>query len=333
MCAGARQAPACRVVGLDPRTVQRWRTQLGGWDRRRGPCTAPANALSESERAHLLAVINAPEFRDLPPGQIVPQLADRGEYVASESTMYRELRRQAQARHRGRSRPPVARPKELVATGPNEVWSWDITYLKTPVRGLFLYLYLFVDVWSRKIVGWQVHATESMDHAAALVRTIATSEGVDPGDVILHADNGGPMKGATMRATLDALGITPSFSRPRVSNDNPYSESIFRTLKYRPEYPSDPFADRAAARSWIAAFVDWYNLEHRHSAIRHVTPEQRHRGTEGDILRHRRHVYDRARELHPERWTRACRCWEPIGAVYLNPGRESKPLARLRQAA
>jgi transposase InsO family protein len=226
--------------------------------------------------------------------------------------------------HRGRAKAPVRRPARAhVATGPNQLWSWDITYLKTPVRGVFEYLYLMLDVWSRKIVGWAVHEVESAECAAALVLAICRAQRLDPTGIVLHADNGGPMKGATMVVTLERLGVLPSFSRPGVSNDNPYSEALFRTLKYRPEFPTQPFADLGAARAWVEAFVHWYNTEHLHSAIRFVTPADRHAGRDTARLLARRAVYTRARRRTPARWSGAIRNWTPITAVRLNPEHEA----------
>jgi transposase InsO family protein len=318
--AGATLAAACRLTGISPRTVRRWRTSVTKADGRCGPREVPANALSDAERENVLRVVNSPEYRDLSPKQIVPRLADEGRYLASESTMYRILREAGQLAHRSRARAPVSRPVERhVARRPDEVWSWDITYLKTPVRGVFLYLYLIMDVFSRKIVGWSVHADESAEHAASLMRTTCGSLGLDPGGIVLHSDNGGPMKGSTMLATLQWLGVVPSFSRPSVKNDNAFSEALFRTLKYRPEYPSKPFASIADASAWVDNFVHWFNTEHRHSAIRFVTPEERHEGFEAEILNQRRRLYERARRKHPHRWSGAIRNWSPIQEVYLNP--------------
>jgi hypothetical protein len=164
-----------------------------------------------------------------------------------------------------------------VATAPNQVWSWDITYLRSPVRGIFYYLYMIVDVFSRKVVGKVVHYTECQVCAAALIQAACDAEGVDPNNLTIHSDNGGPMKGATMVATMERLGVAQSFSRPRVSDDNPFSEALFRTVKYRPEYPSGPFATLDAARAWVDWFVGWYNHQHLHSAISFVTPAQRQR--------------------------------------------------------
>ena len=222
--------------------------------------------------------------------------------------------------HRERSRPPTsARPREQVATGPNQVWSWDITWLPGPVRGTFFYLYLILDVWSRKIVGGVVHAEESSAHASRLFVQTCRRLGLDPDGLVLHSDNGSPMKGSTMLATLQALGVMASFSRPRVCDDNPYSESLFRTLKYRPHYPSRPFASIEEAQAWVARFIEWYNTEHRHSAIRYVTPDERHYGQETAILERRRRIYERARKRHPERWSGEVRNWTPVATVHLNP--------------
>lgn len=321
VAAGARRAAATKLLGLDPRTVQRWRRGEVGDDRRAGPRTAPANKLSQAERARILDTANSPEFRDVSPKQIVPVLAERGTYIGSESTFYRVLAEENLLAHRERSRPPTRRhkPDELVATRPNEVWSWDITYLRSPIRGRFFYLYMAVDVWSRMIVAWAVHAEESSEHAAELLRAAYEREGVVPGSLVVHMDNGSPMKGATLRATLDRLGVTTSYSRPSVSNDNPFSESLFRTLKYRPEFPSGPFASIEAAERWVADFVEWYNTQHRHSAIRFVTPQERHTGRDVEILARRRATYAKARALHPERWTGGSRNWNPIEEVMLNP--------------
>ena len=315
--AGARLSRGCEILGLSERTIQRWRPLGGGEDRRHGPNNAPPNKLPPEDRQRLLRIVNSPEFCDLSPKQIVPRLADQKIYVASESTIYRILREEAQLTHRQRSRPPVRRPREQVATGPNQVWSWDITYLRSPVRGLFFYLYLILDIWSRKIVGAQVYPQESTQHAAELFDDSCL--GLDPQGLVLHSDNGGPMTGATMLATLQYLGVVASFSRPRVSDDNPYSEALFRTLKYRPEYPSQPFASLEEAQVWVEGFVRWYNTEHLHSALRFVTPDDRHEGRERDILEYRRRVYEAARRRHPERWAGPIRNWQPVEVVYLNP--------------
>lgn len=324
--AGARLSSACGVVGLDVRTIQRWKKQGVGEDRRAGPSTRPRNALTSKEKAKVVELANSPAYRDKSPKQIVPLLADRGEYFASESTMYRILRAENQLQHRSRSGAPENRhrPQAYTATGPNEVWSWDITYLKSPVRGCFYYLYMTMDVWSRKIVGHEVHATECASLAAQMMAAACAAEGVGDGVLVLHSDNGGPMKGATMLAKLQELGVATSFSRPSVSNDNPFSESAFRTAKYRPEYPVRPFESLEAARAWARSFVRWYNEEHLHSSIRFITPSDRHEGHERSILEARDQVYEAARQRHPERWSRGTRNWTPVREVTLNPVPDSE---------
>jgi putative transposase len=326
---GARLDEACRVVGVSARTIERWRTRPGGADRRVGPLRRPPNALSPQEEARVLAVMASPQYAGLSPKQLVPQLADEGRYLVSESTMYRlqhrhglrRIKRQVQRTHVTRALMAHR------ATGPNQVWSWDITWLPTVVRGCYLYLYLVMDVWSRRIVGWTVAQSESSDIAADLIQRICRDSHVDPRGLVLHSDNGSAMRGATMVATLQWLGIVPSFSRPHVSDDNPYSEALFRTLKYTPGYPSSPFVDADAASRWVAHFVTWYNGEHRHSAIQHVTPDERHFGRENAVLAARRALYRRARATKPERWSRNVRDWSPIGAVELNPERAQSPVA------
>ena len=192
------------------------------------------------------------------------------------------------------------------------------------MRGTFFYLYLIVDIYSRKIVAWQVHERECAEFAGELATEACYLEGVAPQEVILHSDNGSPMKGATMLVTLQHLGVIPSFSRPSVSDDNPFSEALFRTLKYRPQYPERAFENITVARTWVEGFVRWYNHEHRHSAIRFVTPQQRHDGHDRDILARRHAVYEQARQRHPQRWSGRTRSWVPAEAVYLTSYRPSK---------
>jgi transposase InsO family protein len=318
---GARLRQACRVVGISPRTVERWRHRPNEGDGRRGPRHRPCNALTAGEEAQVLTVMTSARYGHLTPKQLVPRLADDGVYLASESTMYRLRHRlRLGTRHRPMRRTHVSRGAVVHrATGPNQVWSWDITYLPTLIRGRFLHLYLVVDVWSRHIVGTAVHEGESATHAAALIRRICEASGVDANGLVLHSDNGKPMRGHTMVATLQWLGIVPSFSRPHVCNDNPYSEALFRTLKETPAYSRGPFADLGTARRWVARFVDWYNGEHRHSAIRFVTPAERHAGRDLAILARRQALYARARRRRPERWSRQTRDWTPILDVVLNP--------------
>lgn len=332
---GARLKKAATTMGISARTIIRWRQKGDGQDQRKGPLTAPANKLSKQERQQILDISNSAPFRDLSPKQIVPKLADQGVYMASESTFYRVLKEHAMLAHRQASKPAVIRPKEHVATGPCQVWSWDITYLQTSVKGLFFYLYMVVDVWSRKIITAQIFAEESMEHSSMLLAHACMINGVQPEELVLHSDNGGPMKGAAMLATLHKLGVVPSFSRPSVSNDNPYSESLFRTMKYRPEYPLKPFENIEQAQSWVDGFVFWYNTQHLHSSIRYVTPDDRHFGREEHILANRRKVYEKARNRNPNRWSKNIRNWNPVRMVWLNPEKknETSQTKHLKKAA
>jgi len=340
--AGARQHSACKVIEIDARTLRRWQKQQQEEqelrDRRKESAAArePANKLTEHERARILEVCNDPEYKSLPPSQIVPILADKGEYIASESSCYRILREADQVNRRGRAETPktAEKPKGYKADAPNQVYSWDITYLASALKGSFYYLYLIEDIFSRKIVGWEVHENESAAHASLLIRKACLAEGVQPDQLVLHSDNGSPMKGATMLATLQKLGVTPSFSRPSVSDDNPYSESLFRTMKYTPSFPAKPFESIEAARKWVHEFVQWYNEEHHHSGIQFVTPGQRHRGEDKEILEKRKAVYQAAKERNPKRWSGKIRDWSPVTEVWLNPPKEIRAEEqKLRKAA
>ena len=337
--AGARLRPACETAGITVRTLQRWQACEGlvaGDGRPQAARPVPAHALSPAERAEVLRVANEPRFADVPPARIVPVLADEGTYLASESTFARVLREQGQAVHRGRAKAPQPSrpPSTHIATAPRQVWCWDMTYLPATVVGRWFHLYLILDLYSRKIVGWEVHDSDDADHAAHLVRRTALAEGIATlqSKPVLHGDNGATLKATTVLAMLHWLGVKPSYSRPRVSDDNAYAESLFRTAKYRPEFPAKGFADLDAARGWAAAFVRWYNVEHRHSGIRYVTPAQRHAGEDHAILAARHALYIQARDRHPARWSRHTRDWSPIAAVTLNPERDSVVASAQRDA-
>jgi transposase InsO family protein len=332
---GSRRAMACEMLDISVRTYQRWARDGGASsaDGRKGAQRgAPANKLSEDERAEILAVANSEEFASLPPSQIVPTLVDRGQYLASESTIYRILKAQSQQHHRGRARKPSKRVvTSHCATEPNRLWSWDITWMPVSVKGRYFYWYMVLDVFSRKIVGHEVHEAESADMAALLMRKASLSEGLAGRSVVLHSDNGSSMKGATMLATLEKLGVVPSFSRPRVSNDNAFAEALFRTCKYRPNYPRKPFDTVEEARVWTLEFVQWYNNRHKHSGLKFVTPAQRHNGQAQAILRNREQVYEAAKQRSPERWSGATRNWKLKDEVWLNPERSQPEI--LKQAA
>ena len=331
---GARQIKACEVIGISAKTFQRWVQPCNTQDGRITASRVPSNKLTEMERQRIIKVANEAEFANLPPSQIVPALADDGRYIASESSFYRVLKEHNQLKHRDKSKPARKnyKPKALIAYEPNQVYTWDITYLPSQIKGIFFYLYLVMDVFSRKVVGWQVHNEELSELASNLMTDICQREGVERGQVTLHSDNGSPMKGATMLATLQELGVMPSFSRPSVSNDNPYSESLFRTLKYRPEYPEKSFEDLSDARTWVKGFVSWYNNEHRHSGIKFVTPEQRHSGKDIEILENRTKVYMDAKARNLSRWSGEIKNWDHIKEVKLNP-EKSKSETKENKAA
>ncbi len=294
---GARKRNACEILGISLRTFERWE-RTGTTDGRQQPKHSPHNKLSHKERQTVISVINNQRYRDLPFTKIVPTLADHGYCIASESTIYRIARRERLLGHRHQTRPVRHhKPRAHNACGPNQVWNWDITYLPTQVRGQYFYLYLITDSYSRKMVGWSIHDSESSGYASRLIKQACSDEPIGHTQpLVLHSDNGTPMKGATMLATLEKLGVITSFSRPSVSDDNPYSESLFRTLKYHPTFPRyERFVDINAARRWTENFVNWYNRGHLHSGLKFVTPCQRHLGEDTLILEKRQAVYQQAK--------------------------------------
>ena len=328
--AGARLQPACEVAGIDVRTLQRWKARQGlvlGDGRPQAVRPMPSHALSPEERAALLAVANEPRFASVPPARIVPVLADEGVYLGSESSMARVLKAHGQNTRRGRAKAPKAArpPTTHIATAPGQVWCWDMTYLPANIMGRWFHMYLILDLYSRMIVGVEVHDSDDADHAVHLVRRTALAEGIAGMDTkpVLHGDNGSTLKATTVLAMLNWLGVKPSYSRPRVSDDNAYAESLFRTAKYRPEFPAKGFASLDEARAWAAEFVRWYNVDHRHSGIRYVSPQQRHAGQDKAILAARHDLYIHARQRNPARWSRSTRDWSYISAVTLNPERDS----------
>ena len=329
VASGARKVQACEVIGLSIRSYQRW--QQNGVviaDKRPDAIRPePKNKLTEEERQQVLDIANAPEFAELPPSQIVPILADGGKYIASESSFYRILKAENMLMHRGRAkqRRQHAKPTTYRANKANQVWSWDISYIPSRVIGQHYYLYMIEDIYSRKIVGAEVYECESGEYGAELLQRATWAEKCVKPAPVLHSDNGAPMKSLTMQAKMADLGITGSRSRPRVSNDNPYSESLFRTVKYHPRWPSEGFESLDTARDWVNEFVHWYNEEHRHSRINFVTPVQRHNGLDHQILEQRKQVYQNGKLQHPERWSGNTRNWEVTGVVELNP--EKKPEA------
>ncbi|NRA43307.1 MAG: IS3 family transposase [Pseudomonadales bacterium] len=331
---GARQSKACHALEISVRTYQRWcRDEKVKEDGRPGAVRpTPSHALSDEERQRVLFTLNQGEFASMPPSQVVPRLADEGVYLCSESSMYRILREAKQQHHRGRSQAPEKRPLAThKAMSPNEVWCWDITWLPGPAKGIHYYLYLMLDLFSRKVVGWEIHESESADNASRLLRKACMKERISTkrNPLVLHSDNGSPMKGSSMLETMYHLGVVSSFSRPRVSNDNAYAESIFRTCKYRPDYPYKGFKSIDEAQQWVLNFVTWYNTEHRHSGIKFVTPNERHRGQDVDVLVKRKAVYEKAKKQHPKRWSGNVRNWNRIDQVWLNPERDDVKLNKV----
>ena len=276
-----------------------------------------------------MRVTQRSDLKNLPPSQIVPILADEGEYVASESSFYRIMHDAKQQNHRGRSKAPERRPLSThVATAPNQLWCWDITWLPGAVKGLYFYLYLILDVFSRKVVGWEIHDVESSEHAATLVTKSHLREGVGIKPLVLHSDNGSPMKGSSLLETMYRLNVISSYSRPRVSNDNAFAESIFKTCKYRPDYPSKGFINITTARDWVLQFVHWYNHRHKHSGLKFISPIERHEGREAQIMKQRNKVYAAAKAKNPNRWSGRTRNWDLPEFVALNPEKEEKILAK-----
>lgn len=326
--AGAGREKAAQELEIPLRSLRRWRDEQGVVLEDKRPAAIrpqPKNKLSEAEREQIVATCNDEKYASLPPSQIVPRLADESIYLASESTMYRVLKAASQQHHRGKSKAPVSRakPTSYSASAPNQVWCWDISYMPSGIRGLYWYLYAIIDIYSRKLVAWEVHEKECSQLASELVQRAVLREQCLFNPLVLHSDNGSPMKGSTLRVKLQELGVTSSFSRPRVSNDNPYVESLFKTVKYCPQWPSGGFATLESARVWMVEFTGFYNNEHRHSGIRFVTPAQRHKQQDVALLAKRKGVYEQAKSAHPERWAgRATRNWNPIGPVSLNPDRE-----------
>jgi len=320
--AGAARHKACETLEISVRTYYRWKSDDSG-DKRKGSEKKIPRKLTPEEEQDIVYVSCEKRFCDCTPYQIVAILLDEGRYIASTSSFYRVLKSRDLLHHRkrGRLNKRKATPPELVATGPNQVFSWDITWLKTDVNGIFFFAYMIIDVWSRKLVGWEIHTKESAEISSNMFKRL--SHKLKLKGVNLHSDNGHPMRGSTMIQTLYNLGILPSFSRPRVSNDNPFSESFFKTVKYTAGFPSF-FKDLEHARTWMADFVDWYNTEHRHSGIGLITPEQRHSGEGSKIMSKRNNVMSKAYSLKPERWSSKPAVWENAKKVFLNPSSETR---------
>ena len=284
------------------------------------PRPAPARTLSGGERSQILDLLHAPSFVDKAPGEIVATLLDDGVYHCSTRTMYRILESENEVRERrNQRRHPQYKKPELLATGPNQVWSWDITKLKGPTKWTYFYLYVILDIFSRYVVGWMVASRESASLAVRLISETCERQGIDRDQLTLHADRGSPMKAKLTAQLLADLGVVKSHSRPYVSDDNPFSESQFKTLKYRPDFPEN-FGSQEDARSFLAKFFDWYNNEHRHSGINMMTPAAVHDGTAEALLMQRQAVMLQAFEAHPERFVAGPPVLKAMPeAVWINP--------------
>jgi len=284
------------------------------------PRPAPPRALSTAERQHVLDVLRSPRFVDQSPSEIVHTLLDEGEYLVSVRGMYRILDDNAEVRERrNQLRHPAYTKPELLATAPNQVWSWDITALRGPGKWNHFYLYVILDIFSRKTVGWMLSRKQSGALAKRLIRETCAREGVDATQLTIHADRGTQMRSKTVAQLYADLDITASFSRPQVSNDNPFSEAQFKTMKYCAEFPGR-FASLDDARSFCRRFFDWYNQAHRHSGLHYLTPNQVHSGSSASVVSARQRVLDAAHAKHPERFVRKPpQALLPPSAVYINP--------------
>ncbi len=275
--------------------------------RKQRPTFAPKprshRRLTDAEEGRILDTLNSERFRDMAPGETYATLLDESVYLCSERTMYRILSRHGQNVIRRQSAPRLYARPELLATRPNEVWSWDIAKLKGPVKWTYYYLYKVLDVFSRYVVGWMVAYRESADLAQELIAEACRKQEIVPGTLTIHADNGSPMKALSFAQLLTDLGVAKSHSRPSVSNDNPFSESAFKTLKYRHGYP-ERFGSIEDARSFCREFFPWYNTEHRHSGIAMLTPENVHYNNHKEVLIARSQTLEHAFQLHPERFVK-----------------------------
>lgn len=317
-----RLAVLCIYIGVSERTIQRWNT--GGIDdKRKGAEKNVVRKLTEDECDEIYRIACSGEYKDMNPHVIYNSLLDKGIYLASESSFYRILRKHNAVTHRRESREGTSRqkPVELRATGKNQIWMWDITWLKSNVLGIYYFAYVIEDLFDRSIVGWAIHSCESDEHAKNLFESVIRKEKACP--QFVHSDNGNAMKGLTLTAFYYRIGIAPSFSRPRVSDDNPFIESFFRTTKYICGYPKN-FSSLEHAREWFATFIDWYNTKHKHSGLGYVTPNQKRNGQHHAIFANRNTVIADAKAKYPERWgNRNTKHYEASPAEVLNPARNS----------
>ncbi len=320
--AGARIHKACEALEISTSTFERWRH--GNISDSRKECSkVVARKLSKEEEARIIEISCSTEYKDDNPYKIHASLLSKGIYIASVSSFYRVLKKNRLIHHRGNTRPGTShsKPPERVATGPNQVWCWDITWLPTNVRGLFYYAYVIIDIWDRNIVKWAIHDRED-DSLAEELFDAALKENSYP-DVFVHSDNGNPMKGISLLALFYDLGICNSYSRPRVSDDNPFIESWFKTLKYHVSYPGK-FNTLSDARTWFSTFVDFYNTSHSHSGLNFITPMQMRHGEYKKIAEKRNKTMMRAYKKNPLRWSNCVKMLPLEHVVYLNPSADTR---------
>lgn len=291
----------CKYLDISSRTIQRWRKN-GLTDKRKGALKTVPKKLSEEEVSTIYKLLCSNEYKEMTPVEAFNSLLDKGIYHASSRTFYRILKRFNALTHRTETKSGTSRskPAELKACAKNQVWMWDITWLKSPVTGIYYYAYVIEDLYDRSIVSWMIYENESDVHSKELFENACRKENAHP--KFVHSDNGNPMKGITLVAFYYQLGIIPSFSRPRVSDDNPFIESFFKTLKYRCGYPHH-FESIEHARNWFADFIHWYNFEHKHSGLQFVTPMQKRNGEHFKLYKNRNAVILAARKKNPLRWS------------------------------
>jgi putative transposase len=308
---------ACRALAVSRATFYRRSKPSSG---HRQPPTRPARALGAEQRDRVLAVLDSERFVDRAPAEVYATLLDEGTYLCSQRTMYRLLAGRAPVRERrNQARHPQHRKPELIATGPNQVWSWDITKLKGPAPFVYYYLYVILDIFSRYVVGWMVASRENAGLATRLIQETCDRQGIEPQTLVIHSDRGPAMVAKTTVQLLAGLGVDQSLSRPRVSNDNPFSEAQFKTVKYHPHFP-DRFAGQDHAGDFLRAWMPWYNDEHRHAGIGLLTPADVHFGRSDEVLDRRQSVLDAAFAAHPERFPNGPPIVPRLApAVYINP--------------
>ena len=310
-------APACRGLGVPRATFYRRHRSTPG---RQQPRSTPARALREDERERVLETLSSSRFVDRSPGEVVATLLDEGQYLCSERTMYRILAASEPVRERRNqlTHPSYTKP-ELVATAPNQTWSWDITRLLGPKRWTYFYLYVLLDIFSRYVVGWMVAERESSALAARLIEQTCLKQGIEPHTLTLHSDRGAPMTSKCTAQLLADLGVTRSLSRPQVSDDNPFSEAQFKTLKYHPSFPGQ-FDDIVGTITFCRSFFPWYNTEHRHAGIAMLTPHDVHYGRASQILEKRERTLRVAWSRNPERFVNGTPKPQPLPQqVWINP--------------